>query len=377
MLIRVICPRCERVFQVDSDLVGRKMLCPNKMCGDIFEVQPAPGSEQPPLPEGVDLVPMAGEESRSDAPASPTAQSGNVGDMVPILPAEGMSVPMAEPVGPTEHNVPTLTAQLDQTPPSESAPKTADWRQAPPPPSPSQRSAGAAQANDHGTSRGKRASKRKRVAPDTVKLTPPGPTELPPGSWEPPPVRGGPVTDGQATEVAPEEPSHAEPAPPASEDDLEKQFAEAARRRRRRRLVVGGTLLAGIATVIAALVIFLPGVFGTGEAERARLAQAAYNDGRFADAFQMFTDLVQNYPDSEQHADYEFMAGLSDVRQHLPNVNPDIPGASEALRQLVVGHEKDQHVAEHAPDIWAATQRIISHYTEAAKTALADKHADL
>lgn len=350
MQIRVTCPRCERTYNLDEDMVGLKIMCPNRMCGDVFVVQPAPSEAPPPLPEAAGLMPIPGE---TGAP-----QSGRVGDMVPVLPTEAVSA--SPETGPSvREQSAEFTAELD----NESRARTADWRREPPrPPAgkpPSDDSA------DRRSTRTRRAKKR-----DTVQLSPgtsfevlpvsaeipAAPKEVPPGVWEPPPVRGGP--DGQ---------SEAPVAP--ADDELDQHISATARRRRRRRLALAGVLVGAIAVAIATLVTFLPGLLGKSEEERAAAAYELYAKEQFADASAQFRELAK-VQDSDHHDDYEFMADLSDVRQRLPNVNPDLSGAGDVLRRLVVGHESDARVIDHGKDLWGALRVMIDGYTRMAQAAL-------
>ncbi|HJT75768.1 MAG TPA: hypothetical protein VJ739_01065, partial [Gemmataceae bacterium] len=68
MQITVVCPSCETPWHIDASFRGVRMRCPNAHCRAIFEA-----NEQ---------------RSRSNPPPALPQQTGSVGDMVPILPAE-------------------------------------------------------------------------------------------------------------------------------------------------------------------------------------------------------------------------------------------------------------------------------------------------
>src|SRR5436190_12030747 len=80
--LAVICPRCGSRYQVDPNLRGKNMRCPNAVCRAVFEVREEGAA--PPAP------PVA---PKVEAPAAPRSGnvSGTVGEIVPILQAEAVT----------------------------------------------------------------------------------------------------------------------------------------------------------------------------------------------------------------------------------------------------------------------------------------------
>src|SRR5262245_20009119 len=86
MHITTLCPECDSRFQVESDLLGKKMRCPNPKCRKIFEVKDAAQPKPAAGRRSATLEP----DPRSSGITSDTSRrwSGSVGDIVPVLPAE-------------------------------------------------------------------------------------------------------------------------------------------------------------------------------------------------------------------------------------------------------------------------------------------------
>jgi hypothetical protein len=220
VLITAVCPLCRTSYQVQPALRGQAIRCPNTLCRHVFIVP----AEPPP------------------AKAGNGAQSGTVGDMVPILPAEmaGGEAPAAKnpprppaPAAPSWRDAPPAVRKpVEGGPapaakptqpaprPAQPAPKPAQpapppeaptWRDAPPvrqagAPSPPAPSPPAPAAETHvprqrpaadtvpgkqrpaaDTVPGKqRPAPAKSPAPETLSDTTGGPIEMPPGTWEPP-----------------------------------------------------------------------------------------------------------------------------------------------------------------------------------------------
>src|SRR5438105_9696717 len=81
MHITVLCPHCQSRFQIEPSLRGKRMRCPNPICRMIFEVREEERSA-PPAPPKLEGPP----------PARNPVISGNVGEVVPVLPAD-MDIP--------------------------------------------------------------------------------------------------------------------------------------------------------------------------------------------------------------------------------------------------------------------------------------------
>src|SRR5438067_93262 len=128
--IAVLCPHCESRYQLQPELVGKRMRCPNPLCREIFVVQEEgqAAAEPPPEPEPPATRPAAPE-------TRPGQVSGTVGDLVPILPAERAELvrepqPKPEPV--KKPSSPTPLAPAARVSEPEPAAPAASWLQPPP-----------------------------------------------------------------------------------------------------------------------------------------------------------------------------------------------------------------------------------------------------
>jgi hypothetical protein len=150
--IVVECPHCESQFNLQPDLVGKSMRCPNNDCREIFVVQPKVATTAilppvvppppPPVAEEEPLVPIFEGESVAVPdvavpppvkPKAPMRFEVESEPLVPILEGEAAAPPVAEPeLVPVlvEDEVPEVVATV-----VEDGPKVVDWRKkvAPPP----------------------------------------------------------------------------------------------------------------------------------------------------------------------------------------------------------------------------------------------------
>src|SRR5438309_1270249 len=120
--ISVICPRCGSRYQVDPNLRGKNMRCPNAVCRAVFEVREEVAPAAP-----VDVAPKV------EAPAAPrTSQaSGAVGEIVPILQAEAVTEAPVE--APPSEPTPASVEAAPPLPVTDAPPDGSEWeRQAPP-----------------------------------------------------------------------------------------------------------------------------------------------------------------------------------------------------------------------------------------------------
>src|SRR5262245_41081167 len=111
--IGVVCPRCGTRYQVQPELRGKAMRCPNAMCRAVFEVreecsepaQPlAPPGQPPAAPKASQLagtvgeiVPMLSAETVTPAGPLEPSPSESVPDVVRLVSAETIAAPAPEP----------------------------------------------------------------------------------------------------------------------------------------------------------------------------------------------------------------------------------------------------------------------------------------
>jgi hypothetical protein len=112
------CPHCESVFQVDAELVGKSMRCPNPTCREVFTVAAPVAATVPPEPPTVELP----------RPAPPAELAGSVADYLPLVEAERIDPPV--PV----REAPAVVAVYDAEPLNAAPVATAIPKAAPLPP---------------------------------------------------------------------------------------------------------------------------------------------------------------------------------------------------------------------------------------------------
>jgi outer membrane protein assembly factor BamB len=321
------CPSCRNRYQLQPDLVGSKIRCPNPVCREIFEVRADGANGEPengaagPLPatSGTSLTDSAApsrfaEDSRLAQPESgPDSEnalptSGSVGDLVPML--EG------EAADDSADDSPPAIQWQNEPPPVRRGPPSA----APPQP-------GATISADTPKPR------LKAGASDSAATRRPGrPLGPPPGQdgasrtedgapartsspWEtPPPVRaaGG---DAIPPDSRSEESVSPSPLPPPS---------AAAKRRRSLRMAIALGILA--AAVVTTAGVFAWSALRETEENLFQAGKALYDEGKFAQASAKFDRLVQDYPDSPRYDEYDLLAALSRARddaERNPNISPE------------------------------------------------------
>src|SRR5207245_194304 len=89
-------------------------------------------------------------------------------------------------------------------------------------------------------------------------------------------------------------------------------------RRRARRWIVGIFVLSASAVVFA--ILYFVGVVGQTEEARFQAALADYQAGKYASARKQFDDLGRKFPSSERAPTYQFLAGLSGVRDRAYSI---------------------------------------------------------
>src|SRR5262249_11727996 len=206
MHIETECPRCHTRFRVQPALAGKPMRCPADGCRTVFVVRDVAAGAPRPTP----------------APHGRPQQSGSVGDLIPILPAE-----QAAPGAPPERAAGRLT-DLIPLAPAEAAPADLPLERAPSwhEPPPVRRPPG-------GPPEGRETVVEGRTSPEGPEedtATDDGPRVFQPGAWERPAVRRG----AGAPPATPEAPVPAPGQPPESVVTLEHDEAHEPHRPRGR-----------------------------------------------------------------------------------------------------------------------------------------------
>lgn len=316
MHIIAVCPRCGTSYQLQPSLRGQAVRCPNTNCRQVFRIGNGATSEPAPAPAP---TPKSGKGQ----------QTGAVGDLVPVLPAEEAEVlPEVNEKGPS-------------------------WRDAAPP----VRKPGAAGARPAAAT----------PAPPPAKATP-----QPDGpSWRdaPPPVRqGGDAPDDNSTVVrrrgspadtgkfrsgrarAQETLSESSPEPielPYAEDQPEAPAPRVSRRTAKWAMILISLVVLGALGVGGYIVWrFLQ----KSETELTQSAGDELKENRFSSAAEQWENLAKSFPDSQEHEKYVFLADWSRLAARLNEAGADPAVVVPALEQFLREKKLDQFLKEKKAD---------------------------
>jgi outer membrane protein assembly factor BamB len=326
--ISVYCPTCRERFQLQPELLGRIIRCPNPTCRGLFEVREAPeadGEAGPDPGRPTEGVPREG---------GPRYTSGSVTELIPLLPAEPIRAPSVAPPG--------------QAPPPRRAPAAPApaWEESPPP----ARKPGAAPA----------------VRPD---LPPPSPVTAPPPVREKPKdpaPKAGPVEVMLDAGEAPPVRQPRKPSPPAA--GAPAPAAVPAGRRRARLMILAAVLSVGATLAGVALVVWT--ALARDEAGRYHTALEQFHGKQFGKAEKSFTILAQDFPDSERRGEYQFMEGLARALQPAYEPGQDVGQALEELSAFVQSHAGAPGLQSERPAVRTAFEHLAAGLTEEAQQAL-------
>lgn len=343
MSIPVVCPHCDSKYQLQPELVGKSMRCPNPDCREIFVVAAAP---PPPPPPPVDLNPPpapvpwtetavefrlepGGGEPTRIAPAEHTPPQADAFRIPSAteLPYERIESESAVLVGkpdfshhslnpsPFSGQVPEGETVVYTRPPGPGSDPIKTAELVLPPPAKPAPAMPAPQAKPVPTAKPAAAKPAPAPLPPKAQVpvaersprAKPGPKEVAWSDAAPPP----PPPNGRAATV---------PAPvpaPAPVDAEAVEPVEAFIRRRRkspwRGVALMGLLFATIATVAAIGIGYLRHE-ASKEQREADEAKEFYEKGNFAAAATRFEQVAAAYPDGPDAERYKFFADLSAAR---------------------------------------------------------------
>ena len=386
--ISIICPHCQSRYQVEPDLCGRAMRCPNPVCRAVFEVK----EEEPaPLPSRPAVKPQ-------DMPKPPSSHvSGSVGDMVPILTGEAVDPsPAPSPASPSsgqvQDQVPLVSGEEVSKP--EKIPRSSPaWDKMPPVrrdltpadrPIPAPPDADAPDSPkgtpevdeddflDRVPEQWSVASgQRPEVSGDEGTVTEEQGNEqavrdLAAATWEAPPIRGR-VVNGQESAVKSQGSgvrTQQSDSQLATGDGQLTTHQSPLTRRRVRGIVV--LLLLILSGGVAWGIWFARGSRTGSEAGLFQKAEALYKEGNFAEAVVLLQALNRDFPDSKKRNQYRFLAELSDVRD--PVYNPQ-GGADESVNsldrvvQFLKVYHKDPLLTPCEGDVWQTLYKLSKELT--------------
>jgi outer membrane protein assembly factor BamB len=334
--IAVLCPHCETTFQLQPDLAGKTIRCPNFDCREPFEVTaakpPAVPVDPPPLP-----------------PPTVSLPGTNLADFLPVLPAEpGLPYERVE-----SEIVSPLVAEGSSVPVAKRLPAKEPVPVARRLPSPEELP----------------EAKLLPPVPVAVRLDPPaGPKEV---AWSadadlPPPPMPTAVTV-------------------RSESTLESANEPLLFRRKKSRnvpqIILASLIVGTFAAALAAFGWWFVVVRHT-EANLAKAATEAYENGNYAAAGTQFEELAKDYPTSADAPRYSFLSALAKLRATAAAVTAkETPGpGTKAFDEFVKangGHPLAKpDGAGFARDIYETGRQVIDSQAGHAELKLAEFRSD-
>lgn len=280
MSIVAECPHCETRFNLQPDMAGKSMRCPNPDCREVFVVRGA---------EPLTARPSGGKPPKPPKPQNQT--SGAVGDFVPVVDAE----------------------------------------MAPLPPDPSGRP-------DPLGSPGKKRKPAAPPEPQVVEATVVAPPPAREVVWSadtdlPPPGGGNGKDTGDGGKGKKRSPVRAAAVEDDPEDD-EPIFVPRRKKKKNNRAVV--FIFVGVALIVGLIGLGAFKVWSgmkKNEEQDAKIAMEQFKKGEYAPAGKSFDKLVAEYPGSNDKDKYKFLSDLCGVRV-AANVVTNKENPTPALEKL-------------------------------------------
>jgi hypothetical protein len=290
------CPHCETRFQLNRDLIGKSMRCPNPDCREVFVVSELAVASPTPEP----TPDLATAPTLLGMPAVGTTAA--VSDFLPVLEGGTVDVPLSMPPAP-EPDVERVQAMTEPMLEAEPVP---DDRPVYTPP--------VLKAQPLEAAPILKAAK----LPEATRL--PSPREV---HW--------------SDETAPPVGRPPERVSAAAEDEIPI-------RTRPTKSGLPRMIFVGLLTALVLVVGGTAGLFYVrglrAEEDAAGQAQAMYEEGKFGEARKRFDELVATYPSSKDRDKYAFFGKLSGLKGSITAVTTrENPGpAVEQLRAFVLEH---------------------------------------
>lgn len=343
MIISVVCPGCRTTYRVQDALRGKPMRCLTPTCRRVFVIDDAPPAPKTAVNSGS------------------VAQSGAVGDMIPLLPVEEVNPdpvkpPLADMIDflPAEEAAPDLPLEVLR--PAEAVPAP-DWRTDAPPPR-----------------RGKQTDPSLDTLPPPRKR-PSRPTEMDgpkvvheAGAWEAPPVRRDPADEEPLPEVG--DAVIDEPPVPRSSPDFDDSHPRPATRWARWIVVPLAILTVG---VLSAGVVILILSLRVTEEKLAKDADEEFTKNRFATAVPLYEKLLEpRFGTSENHAFYQFRKDISELRKRLNDPSDDLVAELDHAEQFLKDNAGKPEMPDHAAALSAALAKVFADFADREVKALTD-----
>ncbi|MCS7270712.1 MAG: PQQ-binding-like beta-propeller repeat protein, partial [Gemmataceae bacterium] len=288
MSIIVQCPHCEMKFNVQADLVGKSLRCPNMGCRKVFKVQPLTAVEPEP-PAG-------------PAPAQPGTTSAAISHSAASSPPPQTTTPRSDSL--TQEQVKTNKNRSSTTVPRPPTVARSPATGSKPPPLPSSLAhASAATTPDHQEvseiSQRTQADVGKSGEPDQAA---PREVEWSAGLEAPEASVSPPDRSIQSETVTVYEQSSA--------NELESLLLPERRRRSWAPLILIGLSISAI-LLLGFSAFYLLYYQDLAERQLAATAEENYKQGNYAAAAKDYEQLAQGYPNSPEAEKYRFFADLS------------------------------------------------------------------
>lgn len=409
MHISVRCPSCQTVYRLEANTRGKRTRCPNPICAKFFTIEAEDDGQSQPAPTN---------EVRSTGPLKPAQErkTGNVGDMLPLLPAEAVDdAPSVAkdidgaanaPATPSAAlGVPLLPAEMVSEP--ETSPEPVTWKAAPP----------VRRLSETSKAEPPKLEEQKPLPPPPEPMKTPArekPAETPSWMAAPPPVRRGdsapeaekppqppPATPSRKhaqtvkvesppaaprTRAEEPKPSDAGPvelppgaweappvrrgvtsdataiAPSAPIDEVAPDMVPVTRKRGP--VFIAGMLLTLVMVVGAVIAVI---VFWDDEVKRYARAKEAYDRAAYTLAAERFMALERDFPDSERRQLYEFLGDLSQKREQVYTLGADPAAGLQGLDGFLDARKDSPFLKEYGVDIGETFAKLADDFIDKAK----------
>ena len=334
MSIAAECPYCETRFNLQPEMAGRSMRCPNLECRQVFLVQettPRAGAQsttgtKPPKPTG-----------RGGPPPGAGGPSGAVGDFLPVLDGELVEPPTKADLPIEEFDLPPMGGPA-RRPAKPASPPVASGKPRP------------------------RTGRPTKPQPEPkIEVVDGAPDETAPDVVEAVVVASPPVREVVWSDEAapPGGPLPRREKPRSIDADEPEEFREPIRRRRKKDSNLAPVILIGMLIVLfvtaggAALYYFKTRT----DSEKQQFDQAneQYAKPLWAEAQKSYEKLANDYPASENAEKYRFLADLSGLQLTVRSVtNRENPKPSfDKLRAFIEARKDSPFVKTNSPTSYA------------------------
>ncbi|MFM7148269.1 MAG: PQQ-binding-like beta-propeller repeat protein, partial [Gemmataceae bacterium] len=351
MLISAVCPKCRSEYHLQEAMRGKPMRCTQALCRHVFLVGDN-STRESSAPER----PSTRTPSQGSTP--PSSHVSEVLELVPVEPERSDDLPLEK---------------IDEP---KTIPPVMDWNE-PPPVRPSEK---------------RPESRRKEPSPPREEK--PAREAAPPASekqsgpqvarWDsPPPVRRGGGSTSPPRHEIPGEPhvEYHEPSRPPTDSEMAHSDPGL---RSDPGENLGPPRSRWAKFVIIPMVLFTLGALGWGgykvvegvrlsETNLARQANDDFDNGQFGSASNLYEQLLDRFPTSDEAETYRFRRELSDLRKRMAEAQGDIRETLDHAGEFLKQHGKHAGMSEQAPALGEALVKMVTDYAERSFADLQDE----